>query len=793
MFKFYFFQSIRSIKRDKTTFFINLFGLSLGLTFTLLIYLWVNNEYSVDKFHEKDARLYTVMNNWTLPNGIDTWNASPTLMANALKEELPEIEDAVTVKSGIKGFISNSEEKIPVAAQYVSKDFFNVFTFPLQQGDKENVLSDKNDIIISEQLALKLFNSSENVIGRTLEWKMRDYYDYSGNFNISGVFNKLPSNSSQQFDIILNIENYIDHDTRSTLSWGNIPAETYVIVDKEAKINQLDKKINSIAQSKGSWEKFDFFLKKYSSNYLYGKYENGKLIGGRIENIRLFTWIALIILMIACINYMNLSTAKASKRSKEIGVKKTLGAGRKKLILQFFGESLLITYAALLLAILFVIILMPLFINIIGKNFDLSLDFEQITFILLITFLTGVISSSYPALYLSGFHPVKVLKGKLNASFEELWTRKGLVIFQFTCSIVFVIAAIVIYQQMTFVQSKNLGFDKDHIVHIKKEGGLFDQPESFLTEAKKIPGVLNATNSNGEIIGSNNFTLGISWDGKLPDEHFQIVVFKVNYDFFETYDIQFTKGRPFSRKYGSEESKVILNEAAVKAMGLSNPIGEMIHLQGDDVQIVGVTQDFQYQSLYNNVQPCVFKFFPKGYKHADDIWIKIQAGMEARTIEKLKALYGEFNPGYPFNYNFIDRDYEKLYESENRVAILSKYFTIIAVIISCLGLFGLASFTIQNRKKEIGVRKVHGSSSFNILTLLSSDFIRLVIISIVISVPFGYFIMNNWLNKFAYKIPLDWWIFVASGSMAIIIASLTVGSQAIIASNLNPVESLRDE
>ncbi len=796
MFRNYFKIAWRNLLRDRQFTFLNVVGMAVGLTSALLIFLWVNDELHVDKFHKNDKRLYQVMQNYPTPNGITTLDWTPGLLSQALKEEIPEIEYAVSVKSGIfdDGILASDGKYLKADGRFASKDYFNIFSYPLLQGDQRNVLSDKFAVAISEALALKLFNTAEAAMGKTIEWhkKVGDN-EYGGRFTITGVFKNIPPNASEHFDLVFNYDFFFDKEKPGILNWSNAPVATYMTLKRGAERSSLDQKITRLIKSRSNQVESNFFLVQYSKKYLYGSYENGKQAGGRIQYVRLFSIIALVILIIGSINFMNLSTARAVKRIKEIGVRKTLGASRKSLIIQFTCESLLITFIALFLATVLVLVVLPQFNQLTGKQIALHFNGYLIASFLGSAFFTGLLSSSYPALYLSHFDPVVVLKGKLNTSFGELWTRKGLVVFQFAISVVLIVSVLVVYQQMAYIQSKNLGYDRDNIIVMPKEGAMNDQLESFLSEVKKVPGVLNATNSNVNLIGNDNFSTGIEWEGKSPGESLLINVFVVNYDFLETFNIGMKEGRSFSKQYSSETSKVILNEAAVKSMRLSDPIGKTIKFWGENMQIISISNNFQYQSLHKGVEPCIFKLFPAGNNYGNQIYIKIKAGQELASIEGIKKMYHEFNPSFPFEFRFIEDDYQALYESESKVAVLSKYFAAIAVIISCLGLFGLAAFTAQRRQKEIGIRKVVGASVGSVAILLSKEFLKLVSLALLLAIPISWWAASQWLQSFAYRIDLRADVFLITAGVILIITLFTVSFQAVKAAIANPVKSLRTE
>jgi putative ABC transport system permease protein len=787
----------RNFKRNKSSFLINLIGLSTGLTCVLLIYLWVNDELHMDKFHEKDRRLYQVMLNTAMPNGTNTSESTPGLLAQALAEELPEVEYAAAVIPadwgfGTEGILSFENLRLKANEQFVSRDYFHVFSYRLLQGNSDQVLSDKNSILISDEIAKKLFGSTENIVGKTIHWD-REILNvkFAGFYKISGVFEKPPSNSSDQFDLIFNYQLFFEKWGEPIKKWTNENPHTYLTLKEGVDVEQFNRKIAGFIKSKDKNAIDTVFIRPYSDKYLFDNYENGVQAGGRITYVRLFSLIALFILVIACINFMNLATAKASGRLKEVGVKKTVGAGRKALILQYLGESFAIVFISLILAIVLVEFLLPQFNQITRKHLSLKFDSNIVFAILGISFFTGLISGSYPAFYLSGFNPVTVLKGKLSTSPGELWARKGLVTFQFIISVILIVSVLVVYKQIEFIQTKNLGIDKDNVICFQRDGNLEKHFDAFLPELKSIPGIAGASNSSSDFVGNHSGTIGGVTFKESNQIHFAAM--DINYDFFETLGISIKEGRNFSEEFGSESSTIIFNETGIRVLGIQDPIGKIVQVWGQSRQIVGVVKDFNFESLYEDVKPCFFRILDPNFNFANNIWVKIQAGAERETIARIERLYKEFNPGLPFEYRFLDADYQKLYEAEGRVAILSRYFAGLAILISCLGLFGLAAFTAERRRKEMGIRKVLGLSALRIVYLLSGDFTKVVLASMLISLPVSYFISKHWLDSFAYRIDLSFWYFLAAALITLFIAWMTVAMQAVKTATANPVESLRYE
>ncbi|MDN5213450.1 ABC transporter permease [Fulvivirgaceae bacterium BMA12] len=788
MFRYNFLFTYRNFKRYKSSFFINLIGLSTGLASVLLIYLWVYDELSFDKFHQKDARLFQVLRNIDKgERGIKTSESNSDLLAPALIETFGEVEYVVPVAhEATNSILSANDKKIKAKGQMAGKDFFNLFSFKLIEGDKDHVLSDKNFIVISQQLAASLFGTDESVLGNVIG--VVDNSDgqvvYKGNYVISGVFDITDVKSLQEFDFLLTNKLFLDKRDPGDLDWGSNNASVYLSLHEGVDVDEFNVKINDFYRSKLEplyGEKHpewigNMFVQRYADRYLYDRYEHGVLVGGRIDYVLLFSTIALIILIIACINFMNLSTAQASRRLKEVGVKKIIGVPRIALILQYVGESIVLAVVSSLMAILVVFFLLPQFNVITAKQLSVEWNSHLILGVVTIVLFTGIIAGSYPAFFLSGLRPIEVLKTNLKTSLGELLIRKGLVIFQFSISIILIVAVLVVSRQIDFVQSKNLGYDKDNILTFEKEGNLVENLEPFLSEVKTTVGVVNATILEGSISEFESSTRGFTYGS-------------VGYDYLETLGIELKEGRSFSREFGQEGSKVILNETAVKHFDLVEPVGKIIDWRGKR-EVIGVVKDFHYKSLYEEIKPMFLIFRPEW---ANTIVVKIQSGNEKATIARLEKLYHKFNPGIPFEFTFLDEAYQAIYASEQRIASLSKYFAIIAIIISCLGLFGLAAFTAERRLKEIGIRKILGSGELRIINLLSRDYTKMVLISILIAWPISYFIVNSWLSGFAYKIELEWWFFITSAFTALFIAWFAVGTQTVKAARVKLTECLKDE
>ena len=785
---------LRNIKKYKSTFLINIVGLSTGLACVILISLWVMDELGFDKFHKNDQELYQVWNRFERPDGVTVSHWTPDLLAETMAEKLAEVKMAAAVISAeMLGEVAlfTGEKNLKAPGSFAGSDYFKIFSYELVHGNKNDVLKDANAIVISESLAHKLYGSAENAIGKPLEWNA---LNTQAKHQVSGVFKDIPSNSSQQFDFVLPFEAFkkVSANIGRPIDWNFNAPLTYIVLQEGTNVEQFASKVKGFSKQQSDKVEADLLVKKYSSNYLYGKFENGETAGGRIEYIYLFSTIALFILLIACINFMNLSTANASRRLKEIGIKKALGSGRGTLIKQHFGESVLTSFLALFIALILVYLFVPEFNSITGKNLSLSFNPKQIGFILTVVLLTGLIAGSYPALHLSRFNPVAVLKGKLKGSLSELWVRKGLVVFQFTLSIILIVAVLVVHKQIDFIQSENQGMDKDNVVYFNKEGGLEGNVEAFIREMEAIPGIVKASSTVQNIIGTEiNKTNGLNWPGKVSGQDISFYEMGINYGFTETLNVGIKEGRTFSRDFASDQTAIIFNESAIKSMGLEDPVGKIIDLWGEKRKIVGVMKDFHFQSFRETVKPMFFRIVPEQQSFV--FMARIEAGREKEVLQKLENTYSKFNPGYVFDYKFLDEDFQALYNAENRVSSLSGYFAAMAILISCLGLFGLAAFTAERRRKEIGIRKALGQSSKQITVLFSGEFAKLISVSILFGLPLGYILINNWLSGFAYRINLHYGYFLLAGATALAVALCTVSVEAVRAAYKNPVESLREE
>jgi putative ABC transport system permease protein len=786
MIKNYFKIAWRSLLKDRQFTLLNILGLSSGICCALLIWLWVADELSVDRFFSNDSRIYEVMERNRLNGQAQMSDESTGLVADLLTAQVPEVEYAASLAPPNwwpKYTLSVGDKYLKATGQYAGKDYFNIFSFPLLEGNATDVLKVKNSIVISDELARRLFSRTDHLIGQAVRFQQQQ------TFFVAGVFKAPPRNSSQQFDFVLSFE-YLFEQQSWVKSWDGTGPHNFILVKEGTDVDLLNKKIEGLITRNSGDTTRRLIAVKFSDIYLANTFNHGVSTGSKIVYVRLFSLIAIFILMIACINFMNLSTAKASRRMKEVGIKKVVGARRPQLIAQFLSESILMTLFATGLALVMTWLLLPAFNHLTGKEIVLHPDLQLTGALLGITIVTGLFAGSYPALYLSKFNPLVVLKGRLPSSITEIISRKGLVIFQFTLSAILIVSVLVIYRQVRYIQSADPGYNKENIVKFDAEGKLQQSQTSFTDALKQVPGVVNACFTTHNMIGRNLGTYAVNWEGRDPKGAIYFEAFNCSYDFFETMGMRFAAGRSFSRRY-ADTNKIIVNETAVAAMHLKDPVGKNIFAYGVRFQIIGVVKDFHFESLHEPVKPSFFLAYG-GYP-SDKIMVRIRPGQQEETIGRIRDLYAKFNPGFPFTYHFLDEEYQRQYETEVHVATLAKYFSGLAIVISCLGLFGLAAFTAQRRQKEIGIRKVVGAPVGRIAVMLSAEFLRLVFIAILIAFPVSGWVMHEWLQGFAYRIEIGTGVFFLAAVAVMLITVLTIGFQAIRAALANPVKTLRSE
>jgi ABC-type antimicrobial peptide transport system permease subunit len=789
MIKNYLLTAIRNLKKNKVFSFINILGLALGMACSLLIMLWVNDERNMDKFNKNTKQLYSVYEKQFYDNKIEAFHGTPGVMADEMKRVLPEVIYASGFAWKDQHTFQSGEKIIKEWGNHAGMDFFKMFSYKLIQGNANTALNTPACIAISRKMANDFFGNPQSAIGKSIRYENRK------DFQITAVFDDLPENSSEKFDYLINWHAFLEEESWAK-DWGNNGPRTYLMLRSGTDPLAFDKKIvrflDNYNKDQGPGFRIQLGIQRFDDMYLHSNFTNGKLEGGRIEYVKLFSIVAIFILLIACINFMNLTTARSVKRSKEIGVRKVVGAFRSSLIRQFIGEAVLLAFFSVVIALSLVILLLPAFNTLTHKqiSFPASDGFFWLSIIGL-TLITGIISGSYPALFLSSFNPVVVLKTAVKLGSGATWFRKGLVVFQFVLSIVLIIGTIVVTKQIDFTQSKNLGYDRENLIYIPLEGDLTKQYKLFKEQAMNLAGIKYVSRISQAPTAIENGTYGVDWDGKDENTKPMFTQAAIGYDFIKTMNITALNGRDFSKDFATDSAGYIVNEQALKKIGYKEPIGKRLTFWGKKGIIVGVVKDFHFNSLRIPVNSLILRLGENDdFGH---VLIKTQPGKTKQALASLEKLCHQLNPKFPFTYQFSDEEYQKLYTSEIMVGKLANCFAFLAIFISCLGLLGLAMFTAQQRTKEIGIRKVLGAGIASVFGLLSKEFLFLVLIALVIASPIAWYMMNNWLQDFAYRTQMSWWIFIMAGVAAIVIALVTISFQAIKAAVANPVKSLRTE
>jgi predicted permease len=781
MIKNYLKIALRHIKRHKSYSLLNITGLALGMGCCILILFWVQDEMNTDKFHKKSDSLYVVRNIQHYGSETSRGMGSVPAIGPALKAEYPEIINAARFSNGQGEFLFTSgPTKFKDRLQMADPEIFQIFTFPLIKGRIEDLFSGPNVMVLSESLAEKYFGQ-ENPLGKTIT--LNEEYD----FQVVGVMKDIPHNSTIRFEAWVPLEfgnklwrpNY-------TKTWYNLAFRTYVEAGPNFDLEAFNKKIiNRVRQSRPETNT-EPFLYPFSKIYLQ--------VWGRLGQIQTFTIIAFLILIIACINFMNLTTARSSQRSREVGLRKVVGAKRTQVTKQFFGESVLFTFISLVTALILVRLLMPFFRTLTGKPlYFLSLiNGQMIGGIFAVTILTGLIAGIYPAVFLSGFRPAAVLKGKgISGKTGDLF-RKILVVMQFSLSVMLIIGTLVIFNQITYIKNKNLGFDKEHLLYIRVEGNLKNSYASMKNELLQNPGIKSIALTTHSPTGIYNNGQDWDWEGRDPNINPLVTYFGVDPDFPETFQMKIINGESFRKGTENSGSSVLINERFAEIMDLDNIIGARLSQEDRVLQVMGVVKDFHFTPLYREIGPLILYHNPEINDYSY-MFIRLNPGDIPGAIKSIKEATKKFNPGFPFEYQFLDQDYDLLYRSLEREMGIVGTFTFLAILISCLGLFGLASFTAEQRTKEIGIRKVLGASASRIIFMLSREYAKWVLIANIIAWPVAYILMHRMLNEFPYRIQLSWTLFFATGLLSLVIAQITVTFQALKAAHTDPADSLRYE
>ena len=783
----------RNITRNKAFSFINIFGLGLGIACSLLIILWVQDERNIDAFHTNRANIYSVYERIFSEGKIDAGRATPGSLATELKRSIPEIKYASGYWEDIlETLFSVGDKNFNRVGTYADTDFFKMFSYPLLQGTAANALAAPDDIAISRNMATSIFGSPQAAMGKAIKFNNAHF------FTVNAVFEDLPANTSQHFDFVINWQYLLKVDDWLT-NFANRSPQTFIQLQPGADPTRVEAKIRNfvttyLTASYRTGYRVELGLQPLNEVYLKSLFKQGQPDGGRIEYVKLFTIVAFFILIIACVNFMNLATARSVKRAKEVGIRKTIGAVRARLIVQFIGEAMLLTFFAAIIALILGLAALPYFNSLTGKHIVLPVTSPGFWFgIAGLLLTTGFVAGSYPAFFLSSLNPVKVLKGALKFSPNALLFRKGLVVFQFVLSIVLITGTLVISQQLRYIQTKDLGFDRENLVymHFPYPEGLPNGFNTFKQELLTMPGIKAVDYSAQPPSWTYNATYNLNWPGKNPNTKVFAITNGVGYEYFKLMGIQFIEGRSFSKDFPTDTTGVIINETALKMIGLKKPLGQQVTIGDRQRTILGVVKDFHFKSLHEPIEPLIMYLNPNpdfGY-----VLVKTEAGKTRQGVASMESVFTQMEKKFPFRCSFADEEYQKLYNDEMTVGKLSDSFSFLAIFISCLGLLGLTMFTAEQRRKEIGVRKIIGASEIDIVTMLSKDIVKLVILSAIIATPVAWLAMSNWLQGFAYKINLNIWTFLAAGLIAILIALATISFQAIKAAFANPVKSLRTE
>ncbi|PSL07704.1 ABC transporter permease [Cecembia rubra] len=788
MFSNYFKIAVRGFAKNKLTFFINLFGLALGLWATISIGIWVKSELNMNQSFPEIDQVYRIMEHQRYGSDIFTTNSTPGILAPSLKEEFPEVERSACYSWNEKLLFVVGDSRLILDGFYAEPDFLHILQYKFLHGKMDLALTEPNHIVLTEDAAIKLFGKSD-VVGETVTLKESEG---ESPFQVIAVVERNSHEVSNTFEYILPYQFMFDKPYNSWLKqWGNNGPSTIVKLHKGSDGNEFSSKIEDFIVQKNKGSNVKLFAYPQKDLYLYGSFKDGLQQGGRIEYVRLFSIIGIFVLLIACINFMNLSTAKSQKRSKEVGVRKVVGAEKKELIFQFLTESILISFVAGALALILVELTLPIFNNLTGKAM-LVPYFDWLFWIqyLIVLLITGIVAGSYPAFYLSATRVVSVFRNFTKSGKGVVVARKGLVLFQFILATMLILATIVVFKQINFALTKDLGYNKDQLLTVQLEGRLFYNFDIFKEELKKLPQVQSVTRSTHSLLGRNSNTGAISWEGKDPDFTALFEIIRVDYDFLETMGIKLVQGEDYSIERASDSlAKVLINRRAYDLISQNTPNPASL-TWNEDLQILGVVEDFHFQSFHQGMEPAVILLDPS---FATRAYIKVSPESMRATLEEIKKTAEAFEPLFPFQFSFMDDSYARLYEEDIRTRELAKYFSILTILISCLGLFGLSAHIAEQKTKEIGIRKVLGASALSILHVINKEFILIVSISVSIGSAIAYWLIQDWLNGYAYRIDFEWWFIPLAAGVIFSIAYLTVSLQAYKASMINPVSTLKSE
>ncbi len=795
MLRNYFKTALRGMKRHPGYAAINVLGLALGLVVSFMILLWVQDEMGHDQFHTEVENVYQVMRTVDFGGQISTTEAVTVMLDDVLDENYPEIEYA-----GILGWENWSsfvrgDLAFRNMVRHAGPDIFRILTFEFLAGNPYTALDIPESVVLSEKMARMYFPeafegqkdakiAAAAVVGQTIMLENRLLV------TVTGVIENAPALSSITYDAFLPFEEYARRNSWLA-GWGNNGFRIVVRLTKGADPVVVTEKIRNIIKENQEGSTAELHLHPITKRYLWSEWKDGVLSGGRIEYVRIMGIVGLLILLIAAINFTNLATARSAQRALEIGIRKTFGGSRRGLAGQFLFESLFTAMLSFVFAIVVVWALLGSFNQLTEKSISLF-AVSPVTWLLFggITIATGLLAGLYPAAFLSGFGIMKVLRSRSTSGGGSGNLRRTLVVFQFAVSIVLIVGTMTVYNQLHMIQTRNLGFDRENIVIARLEGGAQEQFESFKAALKKNPNILDVTRADDNPYDINSSTTDPDWDGKDPDDNSLFYMVASDYDYLQTLKMELVAGRDFSREQGLDSSNFMINQATARKLGFEDPIGQRLAMWGQEGQIIGVVKDFNMHSVYDPIEPTIIRLNPAS------TWmyfVRAAPGAEKDVVETMRTTFAQFSPGYPFNERFMDDEYNEMYTSEQVIGTLANWFAVLAIVIACLGLYGLASFTTTRRTKEIGVRKVLGASAPNVVALLTREFAILVAIAFMLAAPIAWWIMDQWLAKFEYRVDLGWGLFAAAGLGMVVITYATVGFQSLKAALANPSDSLRTE
>ncbi len=789
MIKNYLKTAWRNIIKNTVFSILNVVGLATGLLCSLLIYLWASDELAIDTYHENIDLLYSVYQKQIFEGRTDAFYSTPALLYRELKNKIPEVDKASPMTRRDTRTFTVDDKIFRQEGFYVGEDYFDMFSYDFLEGTALSAMDSPGNVAISEEMARLFFGSAKNAIGKSI------LYENSRPLKVSAVFRDASPASSKKGDFFLHWDIFLEEH-----SWANDITNsgplTYIMLKKNINVTTVDAKIRDFLMPYRTEEDSNYTvelrLQPFGQSYLNNNFENGVISGGRIENVRIFGFIAFFVLLIACINFMNLASAGSLKRAKEVGVRKSLGAKKGSLISQFLGEALLLSFMSTLLSLVLVALVLPLFNELAGKDLDL-LRLSSLSWlsILGITLLTGFVSGSYPAFVLSSFKAIAIFRNNSNANASSRWIRKGLVVFQFALTVILISGMLITSRQIHFIQNENLGFDRHNVVLFLFQGDSTRTFTGLKRRALQLPGVESMSITDiGPMRFSNGFD-DVVWTGKPENDPTIFKSMAVGSDFAKAWGTELLMGMDFSTTRVADNSGYIVNETALKIMGLKDPIGKPLAMWGREGEIIGVMKDFPINTLKSTIPPLIIR--NGEHLNRGAVLARISPSNVVQTVEALENLYTEIFPEVPFEHFFSDAWYDDMYRSETIFFKLSQYFSFMAIFISCLGLFGLVIFSAQLRVKEIGIRKVLGASVSKITRLLIKDFLKLVGVGIVIGLPVAWYFTDKWLTNYEYRVDMPWWAFGLAGSLVIAIALLTVSFKSISAAMTNPVKSLRTE